>query len=132
MVGIFTNYCHGRSDIAPYIKMVDSITSHETQFFICQSSHDKSDRGQVLKEVVSNAGIDDQYMYLIDNSKYKTKKKDGREQGMAFRDDLCSACQYSIISGTYYIIFNKQGIIMYSGYVLKPEQVAAILTCQDK
>ena len=112
--------------------MIDSITSHQTRFLICQSSHRASDRGSDLTKSLERVGLDEQYVYLIDDSQYPTDKKDARKQGRAFRDDICPACQYSVTSGTYYVIFNKDGIIMYSGYVLKPAQMPAILTCEGK
>lgn len=132
MVATFVNYCSGLNDIPGYIDMIDSITHHQARFFICQSSHGESDRGSDLTKSLERVGLGKQYVYLIDASKYPTKKKDERQQGRAFRDDICPACRYSIASGTYYVIFNRDGIIMYSGYVLKPAQMAAILTCEGK
>jgi len=132
MVATFVNYCSGLKAIPGDIKMLDSITNHQTRFFVCQSSHGADDRGEDINKALERVGLDKQYVYLIDAKKYSTNKRDERKQGRAFRDDICSACQYSITSGTYYIIFNKDGIIMYSGYVLKPAQMAAILTCDKK
>lgn len=132
MVVTFVNYCSGLKAIPGDIKMLDSITHHQTRFFACQSSHGAGDRGDDLTKTLKKAGLDKQYVYLIDAAEYSTNKRDERKQGRAFRDDICSACQYSVTSGTYYIIFNKEGIIMYSGYVLKPAQMAAILTCDNK
>ncbi|HET8573864.1 MAG TPA: hypothetical protein VFL76_08325 [Edaphocola sp.] len=132
MVATFVNYCSGLKEIPRYIDMIDSITNHQSRFLICQSSHGTSDRGSDLMKSLERVGLDKQYVYLIDASKYPTDKKDERKQGRAFRDDICPACQYSVTSGTYYVIFNRDGIIMYSGYALEPAQMTAILTCNAK
>jgi hypothetical protein len=75
-------------------------------------------------------GIDEHNVYLIDDQKYKTEKKDPRKQGATFRNDLCSSCSlYSVISGTFYIIFDKEKNILFSGFMLHDKQLSAILTC---
>lgn len=130
MVATFVNYCSGMTYLPQYLKMMDSITNNRTRYFICQSSHDESDRGNDLEKALAQVGLEDKFVYLIDSHKYPLHKKDGRKQGEEFRNDLCTACQFSVTSGTYYIIFNKNKIIMYSGYVLNSEQLTAILTCE--
>lgn len=129
MVATFVNYCGGTLDIAPNMAMLDSVTNHQTKFFLCQASRGRDDRGEALQGIVNKREFNPKDVYLIDDSQYKTKKKDARIQGAEFRNDICGSCQFSTISGVYYIIFNRKKVRMFAGYVLDAQQMNAILTC---
>lgn len=130
MVVTFVNYCHGVTEIPAQMKMMDSLTDHHTCYFLCQGSRGTGDRGTTLEEVLKKNGIDRHKVYVIDDDQYKTRKSDPRKQAAAFRDDLCSACRHSMLSGVYYILLNREKNILFSGYALHPGQLSPLLTAK--
>lgn len=128
MVFTFVNYCHGVTEIPAQIKMMDSLTDHQTRYFLCQGSRGTGDRGAALEKMLKKNGIDEHKVYVIDDNQYKTRKGDPRKQAAAFRDDLCSACRHSMLSGVFYILLDKEKNILFSGFALNPGQLSAMLT----
>lgn len=105
VVVIFTNYCSGTQYINLKLKRIDSITNHQSYFFLCQSSNGK-DRGDMQK-IIDLYQFNGENVYLIDENLYKTKF-DHRRQGMLFRNDICDLCIHTTIGVPFYIVLDRE------------------------
>lgn len=132
VVEIFTNYCSGTNDIPNDRRIIDSITHHQTQYFLCQSvsSHETGNKNPIA-EIAAEKGLNKNDIYLIDDKKYKPSKKDGRLQGMQFRDEICGQCRLLITGVPLKIIFDKNMNILFYGFTIKSQQLAAIFSCKN-
>lgn len=128
-VFIFTNGCQGAFYINNLQGKIDSITNGKTKFILAHASRG-NDRTDDLEKAIATFKLDKSDLYLIDESKYKTSKKDSREQGMLFRDDICYECKFMAIGTVYKLIFDKNKNLLYHGFAGDISQLAAILSCK--
>jgi hypothetical protein len=128
-VFIFTNGCQGGFYINNLQGKLDSITNGKTKFILAQASRG-NDRTDDLEKAISTFKLNKNDLYLIDETKYKITKKDSREQGMLFRDDICFECKYMVIGTVYKLIFDKNKNLLYHGFAGNINQLAAILSCK--
>jgi len=132
VVEIFTSYCSGTNDIANDKRIIDSITNNQTEYFLCQSlsSQEVGDTNPIA-EIAEKKGLNKNDIYIIDDKKYRPGKKDGRLQGMKFRDEICDQCRLLITGVPLKIIFDKNLNILFYGFKIKGQQLAAILSCEN-
>jgi len=128
-VFIFTNGCQGGFNINKLQHQLDSVTNGKTRFILAHASRG-NDRTEELEKAVSLFKLDKKDLYLIDESTYKTSKKDSREQGMLFRDDVCYECKFMVIATVYKLVFDKNKNLLYHGFEGSIRQLAAILSCK--
>lgn len=127
-VFIFTNGCGGGYYMNNLRDKLDSITDGKTKFIYAQASRG-NDRGEELEKAIAAFKLDRNDLYLIDDSKYEVAKKDSREQGMLFRNDICYECKFMIIGTVYKLIFDKDKNLLYHGFEGNIKQLAAIMSC---
>lgn len=132
VVEIFTSYCSGTNDIANDRRIIDSITNNQTEYFLCQSlsSREVGDK-KAIAEVVEKKGLNKNDIYIIDDKKYRPDKKDGRLQGMQFRDEICGQCRLLITGVPLKVIFDKNLNILFYGFKINAQQLAAIFSCKN-
>lgn len=128
-VFIFTNGCSGGIYMNNLKRELDSITKGETKFVFAQASRG-NDRGKDLENAVALFKIDKSELYLIDETTYKTDRKDSRKQGMLLRNDICTDCKFMTIGTVYKLIFDKEKNLLYHGLFSDKKQLSAILKCK--
>ncbi|MGC4057835.1 MAG: hypothetical protein QM743_06890 [Chitinophagaceae bacterium] len=128
-VFIFTNDCGGGMYMADLRKQIDSITNGRTKFIFAQASRGK-DRNAELEAAIKTFRVDKDEVYLINDATYKTDRKDAREQGMLFRNEVCFDCKFMEIGTVYKLIFDREQNLLYHGLSTDKKQLAAILRCK--
>lgn len=121
---IFTNYCAGTPYMFHYI---DTLQKHfgagTLDYFLCSSAPRNELKG--LVGVVKKNNYTGKVFY-IDPAHYKGKKTDDRERGFRFRNDICESCRIDEIGVPYYLFFDEQNKVLFSGYLSRKDFISLL------
>lgn len=115
---IFTEGCGGTPYAMKYINEVEE--KYDDKVLILPISSDKYKWiGDMRKEVADNNMR--RQVFIISEEKYG-KYGDDRKKGKLYRDLICEECREDVIGVPYHLVFDKEGNVLYHGYVSRNEK----------